>query len=57
MLFTKTQGGDDDEETELNKKDFEKVDQLVDQMIEFFDKYDGELTDVAKSEIYEFSHP
>jgi hypothetical protein len=38
----------------LTKKDFEKLDQFVEQMIGFFDKYKEELTEAAKKEIYEF---
>ena len=54
-LYSQGTGDDDDaEDEELTKKDYVKVDQLVDQMIDFFAKYEGELTEAAKSEIFDF---
>jgi hypothetical protein len=38
----------------LTAKDYEKVDQLVDSMIQFLDKYREDLNDVQTQEIYNF---
>jgi len=38
----------------LTKKDYERVDQTVEKMVEFFDKHDGKLDDPSKQKIYDF---
>ena len=44
---------DDDKET-ITKEDFEKVDKTIEKMIAFFDKYESDLDDASKDEIYKF---
>eukprot|EP00543_Licmophora_paradoxa_P007594 CAMPEP_0202454024 /NCGR_PEP_ID=MMETSP1360-20130828/11861_1 /ASSEMBLY_ACC=CAM_ASM_000848 /TAXON_ID=515479 /ORGANISM="Licmophora paradoxa, Strain CCMP2313" /LENGTH=660 /DNA_ID=CAMNT_0049073247 /DNA_START=90 /DNA_END=2072 /DNA_ORIENTATION=+ len=42
------------EQEQMTKEDYSKVDIVVDQMIDFFDKYHSELNDVSQQEIYQF---
>jgi SET domain len=47
--------GDEDAKKEpLTKKDYKKVDQTIEKMVEFFEKYKDDLDDASKSEIYTF---
>ena len=46
---------DDDKEKEtLSRKDYDRVDQTIEKMIEFFDKHDGKLDIASKQKIYDF---
>lgn len=45
---------DSDNDDEITKEDHPKIDQTIDKMIEFFDKYNHELDDESKKEIYRF---
>ena len=38
----------------MSRKDYDRVDQTVEKIIEFFNKYDGKLDDAAKQKIYDF---
>eukprot|EP00934_Nitzschia_sp_Nitz4_P003055 Nitzschia sp. Nitz4//scaffold27_size158506//24427//26385//NITZ4_002580-RA/size158506-processed-gene-0.67-mRNA-1//-1//CDS//3329545428//3045//frame0 len=54
-----SEDGDNPDDTsesshEITKDDFAKIDETVAQMIEFFDKYQGDLDEKSKQEIYQF---
>eukprot|EP00536_Pseudo-nitzschia_multiseries_P005417 jgi/Psemu1/238495/estExt_Genewise1.C_1010083 len=38
----------------LDKADYEKVDQTIEKIIQFFDKHDGKMDDEARQKIYDF---
>jgi len=48
------QENEDKEEELLSKKDYERVDQTIEKMIQFFDKHESKLDSVSKQKIYEF---
>jgi hypothetical protein len=45
---------EDGDKEKLTKDDFVKVDKTIQKMIEFFDKYESDLDDASKGEIYKF---
>uniref|UniRef100_A0A7S4AHG7 SET domain-containing protein n=1 Tax=Pseudo-nitzschia australis TaxID=44445 RepID=A0A7S4AHG7_9STRA len=46
--------GNEETEEQLTPQDFEKVDQTVEKMVQFFEKHDSKLDDVSKQRIYNF---
>lgn len=45
---------DDDKNAEIEKEDYDKIDQMIDKMLEFFEKHEAELDPHSKQEIYKF---
>eukprot|EP00537_Pseudo-nitzschia_pungens_P000950 CAMPEP_0172359572 /NCGR_PEP_ID=MMETSP1060-20121228/3762_1 /TAXON_ID=37318 /ORGANISM="Pseudo-nitzschia pungens, Strain cf. cingulata" /LENGTH=661 /DNA_ID=CAMNT_0013081281 /DNA_START=149 /DNA_END=2134 /DNA_ORIENTATION=- len=54
MQFGENWESEAGEKESLNKKDYERVDQTIEKMVQFFDKHDGKLDDESRKKIYEF---
>ena len=47
-------GEDEEENSEITREDYAKIDETVDKMLEFFDKHKDEIPEDAKGDIYNF---
>uniref|UniRef100_A0A7S0ULC9 SET domain-containing protein n=1 Tax=Pseudo-nitzschia delicatissima TaxID=44447 RepID=A0A7S0ULC9_9STRA len=54
MEFGVNWSDEDKEKETLTKKDYDRVDQTVEKMIQFFEKHDGKLDASAKQKVYDF---